>query len=475
MSQGKIEKKQIKRNILISILAQMISLLVSFIIILIVPKFISEIQYAYWQTYVLYVGYVGVLHFGLLDGLILRYSQYDYDELDKELMRSQFRVLLFVTSSIVIMAILLSSIFLDGNYFIVALLVAFGIITKNQVTYTSYTFQITNRINKYVILTIVQRACFGIITILLLLIDINDFYWFCIAELFSDIIAVMVGASMNKGLYFGKITNMKNSLNEAWVNLSSGFLLLIANWASMLLIGGARMVVQYRWDDLIFGKVSFAFSLSSLFLTFVNTVSIVFFPTLKRMNTDELPYLYKKIRNSLSPLLFIFMLTYYPGYWILEKWLPAYKPSLLYLGVLLPVIVFTSKVSLLTNNYMKAYRREKTLLIINATTVLLALILYFISAFILDNLIILLLSVVFIVIIRSIISEIIVMKLIKTEFWSDFAIELVVTILFIFSTIYLSKGLGFIFYSASLAIYFILCKKNVGLFSKIKNNSSFNN
>ena len=30
-----------------------------------------------------HVGYVGVLHFGLLDGIVLRYSQYDYDELDK--------------------------------------------------------------------------------------------------------------------------------------------------------------------------------------------------------------------------------------------------------------------------------------------------------------------------------------------------------------------------------------------------------
>ena len=80
---SKIDFAQIKRNIGLSVIAQIISLAVSFIMNLVLPKFISEYQYALWQTYLLYVGYVGILHFGLLDGIVLRYSQYDYEELDK--------------------------------------------------------------------------------------------------------------------------------------------------------------------------------------------------------------------------------------------------------------------------------------------------------------------------------------------------------------------------------------------------------
>ena len=78
--ESRISASQIKKNMIISILAQIISLVVSFIMNLILPKYISEFQYAYWQTYLLYVGYVGILHFGLLDGIVLRYSQYEYDE-----------------------------------------------------------------------------------------------------------------------------------------------------------------------------------------------------------------------------------------------------------------------------------------------------------------------------------------------------------------------------------------------------------
>ena len=85
--------RQIRRNIGLSIFAQAISLIVSFIMNLILPKYISEYQYAYWHTYLLYVGYVGIFHFGLLDGIMLRYASFDYKELDKPRIRSQFRIL----------------------------------------------------------------------------------------------------------------------------------------------------------------------------------------------------------------------------------------------------------------------------------------------------------------------------------------------------------------------------------------------
>ena len=95
-----ITTKKFATNVIISLTVQIVSLAVGFVLNLVVPKFIDEYQYSYWQTYLLYVGYVGVLHFGLLDGLVLRYSQYDYEEIDKEAVRSQFKVLFFFTMTL---------------------------------------------------------------------------------------------------------------------------------------------------------------------------------------------------------------------------------------------------------------------------------------------------------------------------------------------------------------------------------------
>ena len=142
-----ITTKKFASNVIFSITAQLISLLVGFLLNLIVPKFIDEYQYAYWQTYLLYVGYVGVLHFGLLDGLVLRYSQYDYDEIDKERVRSQFKALLIFTGFLSVAFSVFALSFLTDVTKLTVILVGVGITTKNLFTYSSYTFQITNRIH----------------------------------------------------------------------------------------------------------------------------------------------------------------------------------------------------------------------------------------------------------------------------------------------------------------------------------------
>ena len=167
---NKIATKQVGKNVLISIFVQVVSLAVSFLMNLIVPKFISELEYAHWQTYMLYVGYVGVLHFGLLDGIVLRYSQYDYDELDKPRIRSQFQLLLAADGILALLVIAATVAFSEGGRRFIFIFVACGIVTKNIYTYTSYTFQITNRISKYAIQVISMRIFYGImITVFLFL------------------------------------------------------------------------------------------------------------------------------------------------------------------------------------------------------------------------------------------------------------------------------------------------------------------
>ncbi len=86
---------KIVKNSSLSITAQFISLVVIGTLNLLVPKLVSIEQYALWQTYVLYMSYVGIFHFGLLDGIVLRYSKYDYEYLDKPRLNSQFRILFY--------------------------------------------------------------------------------------------------------------------------------------------------------------------------------------------------------------------------------------------------------------------------------------------------------------------------------------------------------------------------------------------
>ena len=449
------------RNLTVSVGAQVISLMVSFVLNLIVPKFIDEYHYSLWHVFLLYIGYVGILHFGLLDGLVLRYSQYDYDELDKPRVRSQFKVLsvfLLISSAITTFCV---SFFATGDLRTALLFVVVGIFSKNLFSYTSFFLQITNRIDKYALTVISQRLAYMIFVIALLIFRVEHFVWFCVAELFGDFFGVLVGMHYNKGLYFGKSIKFFELLQEAKTNISSGFLLMVANLTSVLLVGSAKMIVQWRWDELMFGKVSFAFSVSNLFLSFVTAVSVVLFPSLKRMNQDELPVLYKNIRNMISPVFFFAMALYFPGCWILKYWLPTYQPSLVYLGILLPIIIYSSKVSLLTNNYLKAYRKEKTMLIVNIVTVAVSILLFAFCAYVLNDLVLLLVCIVLMIMFRSIISEIVVMKIINIRFFSDFIVESFMTIAFMICARAFSLNIGLIIYLACLVLYAIIYRNNL--------------
>ena len=435
-------------------------MIVSLLLNLIIPKCIDEYQYAYWQMYMLYVSYVGILHFGMLDGIVLRYSQFDYEELDKPRIRSQFVVLLISDSIISLMTVAFATFALGGITKTIVVFVAIGIITRNIFTYTSYSFQITNRINKYATLIVAQRLFYGLGILFAVFFGARDFIWLCLIDLCADMFGIFLGSIYNKGMYFGKLIKFSETLKETKTNLSTGILLLIANWASQFLTGSAKMIVQWRWDTIIFGKTSFAFSVSNLFLNFITAISVVLFPSLKRMNQSNLPLVYDKLRKAISPVLFITLSFYFPGCFMLQLWLPKYTESLIYLGMMLPIIVFSSKVSLLTNNYLKAYREEKKLLYINVASVIGGIVLYLFCGFILNDISALLITLVMVIMLRSIVSEVVVMRIIHVNFQKEFFIEGVVTVSFIVITMTCDLLFGFVMYFVVLCIYLFMHKND---------------
>lgn len=455
-----ISYKSVGKKMTMAILAQLVSLTVAFVLNLIVPKFITIEEYSYWQTFALYVSYVGVLHFGLLDGLMLRYSQFDWEEIDKVRLRSQFFTLASVLLFFSITGVLISMILDDAISSKLVLLVSIGIISKNVFTFNSYVFQLTNRIEKYAVLTIIHRLIMGIVIIVLIILKVQNFIWYCCAELCADFVSFIITSRWNRSLYWGRIPNINYLLSETTSNVYSGIKLLIANWASMFLIGSARMVIQWRWDLITFGKVSFAFSLTNLFLSIITAVSIVFFPTIKRLDNDRLPLLYIRTRGILNKFLFAALILYFPLSYILKLWLPQYSQSIYYLGILLPIIVFSSKVMLLTNNYLKAYRKEGLMLKINIFSVSVSILGFIVSAFVFGSIDLLLVWALIAIIMRSVISELVVSNIINVNFKYEYVMEVFMVLGFVLCSSFIhSIALSCLIYTAIYLGYVFVSNK----------------
>lgn len=403
-------------NIGISVLVQVVSLITSFVVGLIVPKYIDILDYSYWQTYVLYSSYVSIFQFGLIDGFILKYSKYDYDELDKEEIRSQLQVFLAFLTSLSLLTIFVSVFFLDGVTKILGILLAISIVLKNHSWYSTTICQITYRIDKYSKITILQRVSYLIGVTILLLVGVKEFFWYCIADIIGDILSGLLSVKYNKELCFGRIESIRNTLKNICDNLKCGISLLLANYSTALIIGAAKMLVQFRWGDITFGKVSFGFSLTNLFLTFITAISVVLFPSLKRIGENQLPIMYSKIRKLSTLVIFIALAFYYPMSLVINAWIPKYAESISYMLYLLPIVAFVTRTNLLTNNYLKIFRREKQMLVINIIFALIGIGIYSLCAFVFNNLIGILISVVVIEIFKFFVSEIIVCKDIKCKY-----------------------------------------------------------
>ena len=77
-------KKTAIRNIIYSFSAQTVSIILSVLMSLLVPKMLGVEDFSYWQLFLFYLSYVGFFHFGITDGVYLKNGGISYENLNKK-------------------------------------------------------------------------------------------------------------------------------------------------------------------------------------------------------------------------------------------------------------------------------------------------------------------------------------------------------------------------------------------------------
>lgn len=307
------------KNFSYSLSSNLISLIITTIVILIVPKLIGVKDYGYWQLYLFYTSYVGFLHFGWNDGIYLRYGGKEYKQLNQDLFFSQFWM--FVIFQMLVASIIISlSIFfnIDSNRLFIILMTAFCMFIVNVRLMLLYILQCTNRIKEYAQITMMEKIIYCCLTALLLLIGIKQFKLLIIADLLGKFISFLYTINCCKEIVINKVFKFSFNIGETFKNISAGIKLMFANIASLLILGIVRFGIERTWDVSTFGKVSLTFSVSNLMMVFINAVGIIMFPMLRRTTEDKLPRIYTTIRTSLMVPLLGLLVAFYPLKFILS-------------------------------------------------------------------------------------------------------------------------------------------------------------
>lgn len=455
-----ITLKAFLKKVLYAVGANLLSLVVSVLTTLIVPKFFGDAveQYGYLQIYLFYVGYIGFFHLGWCDGIFLRDGGKRWDELDKPLYAGQFWLLSLLQLIIAAMIAICGYIFSpDADYRFICFAIGINVLIYLPRTMLAYYLQTTNRIKEYSSITTIGRTIYGVSIIVTVLFLSKSYKHFVIGDIIGKTIALFVSILWCKDIVIKtKPSPIKITFREAKINISVGIKLLFANIASMLVTGIVQWGIQTKWDVATYGKISFTLSVSNLLLVFISAVALVLYPTLRRTNQDNLTGIYNILRNVLMVPMLGCLVVYYPVELILSHWLPQYAESMHYMAILFPMCIYAAKNTLLINTYLNVCRMEKKTFLINVIGVAVAAVTTAISVFVLQNLTLAMMTIVVNQMFRCILGEFILSKRMNVSVVKDNILEAVLTVLFISVNWFVGGWIGVALYFAGYVIYLVM-------------------
>lgn len=422
------------KNLVYSIGANGFSMLVSAIVVFLVPRLVGKTDYGYWQLYAFYTSYIGFFHFGWCDGVYLRYGGAYYEKLNYKRLGLQFWMLTGL--ELFLSAVMLGLLGLGGSYSAKTQVLCFTaanlvlVLPKN---YLSFVLQMCGRIQEYSIVTILEKAVYCVMVVVVLALGKTSFVWIVAADVLGKVASLLLAAVYCRELVLCGKTE-KAALLDAWQdgkeNLKAGVSLLVANLSGMLILGLVRFAVENQWSVETFGEVSLAVNLSNLLIVFINAIGTVIFPLLKRMNPDKLADTYLLLRDCLMVVLFLCLMVYFPIKMFLSRWLTDYALGISYMAILFPICVCESKMALVVSPYLKALRRERAMLGANIITVCLSAVLTGITVYLLHSLELAMLSVLILFFVRCVICEEILGPELGIETRKATGLELLMTAVF---------------------------------------------
>lgn len=460
--------KSILKNLSFTLSSNLISIIITSVVTLIVPKYLGVNDYGFFQLYMLYCNYIGFLHFGWADGIFLRYGGAEYDCLNKHQFSAQFFLYtsftLFIGISICMFSTFLTS---ESSKAIIFVLTGIAVILLLPRTFIQYILQCTNRIKEYSVLIISEKIVFIVLVLFFLLMGNKSFITIIISDLCGKLISLLYSLYQCRSILFSKPENIFFAFNETYKNISVGIKLMFSNIASMLIIGFIRLSIENQWDVATFGKVSLALSISNLLLIFIRAVALVMFPLLRRTDFSKLSEIYNNLRTGIMIPLLGMLIFYYPLKEMLSIWLPAYADKLHYMALLFPICIFESKMSMLVETYLKTLRLEKKLLIVNLITLILSISMTMYNVYVIHNLDLTVLSIVILLMFRCTIAELYLSKNININVKQDLIIEIFLSFLFIITSWYLGDFRGVLIYLIAYMLYLYIKRFDIVYFIKM--------
>lgn len=451
-----VKNRKLFKSAYYSITASIISLFASSLSVLILPKIMNDIDYGYFQLYLFYLGFSGILLWGWNDGIYLRYGGKLYDKINKNIVGTELYISIIFT---IIQASLLAGGLINqfASKYMVAFIIIGGICSNIQSCIASIRLT-TFGTKEYALPIIIGRSIYLLSLILCFVFQIADIFFVAFFELLSRIIQMIIAIFYSKEL-FKYISIKKRNIMAVLLNMKIGIKIMIASISGMLILGIVRYSISECWSIDVFGKISLILNVPMFFTAITNALGLVLFPYLKQIDMRRMARAYDNMKSSLTLLALLLFMMFFPLKYFMSIWLPNYIDYFSYMAIIFPVFLFDTRISLLINSYLKSLRMENILLSINVLVAFVCSIYTYVFAVIFGDLFFVVLGIVIMQMIRCVIAEKYLSKRLPIKVNSDACIDFVVIVNFV--VLGFLKEYGLLFFNCILiAILYAYIKRN---------------
>ena len=344
--------------------SNIVSLLTGVLVGFFIPKMMGVVGYANYKIYTLYLTYLAFSSLGLGDGLYLKFAGMDKENLDKEAIRYYtqryyLQILLFFA-----LGIIGSFLFVDTDYRFISIALCFTVISSQIVGLHQNFSMLTSKFGEYSKRIVIKSAFTSILVITLFVhyqTTGNDIKYeiYIIGIIVIEYVLAFWYVYTYRDFSFGKAKIAMRKDEKYYIVLLVGFPLLLSNMAGTVFLNLDRQFVSLLFSKEIYAIYAFAYNMLTLVTTMTSAISLVLFPSMRRIeNLDTRTYIQRYL-PPFSILVALCLIVYYPLSVIVAKFLDKYIASIEILRIILPGLVLSSCVTVIFFNFYKLENKVK--------------------------------------------------------------------------------------------------------------------
>lgn len=345
-----MSNKSFGKNLFVVVFSRIISLVSGVVVGFVLPKVLSITDYGFYKIFTLYAVYTALLHFGFVDGILLKLSGKKYEELEVRRMRTLTRFFIFSELLVSVIILLVGCIIARGEYLFLVIMLAVNMVFVNVTTYYQFISQAVQRFAEYSAKNIAISIVKLIFVLILWVLDANNvvgvsYRTYLIGLNIIDFSIMMWYLAIYRNITWGKCESTTTVKNDIISIFKTGIILTLAYQVSHLILALDRQFVNLLFSTEVFAVYSFAYNIVSVISTMVSSVSIVLLPMLKNRSHEAVINAYRKCLSTVTVIASWSLLCFFPLVLFIEWFLPEYVASSEYIAIVLPAFIFTSSIT----------------------------------------------------------------------------------------------------------------------------------